>query len=136
MFFGTVEKPPRLSEFELEIQALNDEGISNQEIFNYVAGTIVDLSKREDFLKLINVLKRQNKDEVEMAAVVEQFLTNSRARGANYSGGAGSAWLWAGIIAGVAAVTVITIVVITTTTGDDHECEDFITLAEGGYTQN
>lgn len=112
----TVEVDPNNKNYQTEamevfkdrVRVLQDQGVSAEEIMNYMRSSTLDVATRADYDRLVASIDPNSISSEEAANIAMKFMASKYQQGANYSGGSNARYKWAYVVIGVVIVGVVT----------------------------
>lgn len=122
----------KVGEFHKTLKKLQAEGLSNEELLEFIKQNIQDKKLAGDIDELFATIKASKMTAKEARAFALDYVSRNYAQGANWLGNASAAILLAGLIIAIALLAVASgpVVTTTTTTGggwceDVYVCEEY-----------
>lgn len=112
------------SELEKDILQLQSYGVRLDDIKAYMTDSLLNGQAKKDYEALVVTLKKQGKDDSEVAKAASKFMEENYNRGASYSGGASGSWAGVAVLIAVVVVVVVTVIVIRNRHNDDRDPEE------------
>jgi hypothetical protein len=103
---GTAEGQARaVAQLMKQLQTLQSEGVSAQELLNHLRASLLDESTRADFDRILGAIDPASMPAEEAAGLVMRFLDGKYQQGANFTGNGGyNYWRIGGIVLAVVVV--------------------------------
>lgn len=92
--------------FKRSIEKLQAQGVSTDQIVEYMKRTVLDQSSRDDFERLVSAMEKETISSAEASNLMVNFMSAKYQNGANYKGGqqqGGYRWVSYVVIVGVIA---------------------------------